>query len=153
MKVTRSALLPYSADQMYQIVADVETYPQFLSWCEQVELLSADGNVVEAKLKVSYSKLNIEFSTRNINIPGKSIQLALLDGPFTQLDGKWTFLALNEGACKVSLEMDFAFRSSITKKALSGVFKKMVSTQLDAFEKRAKTVYAKQLEEDGNAID
>ncbi len=140
MKVSRSALLPFSASDMYRIVADIGAYPEFLNWCESVELHSEQGDEVIAGLAISYSKLSFKFTTRNTNTLNESIELNLHDGPFKKLQGRWQFQALNDSACKVSLEMEFDFDSVIARRAFSGMFKKIISAQLDAFQKRAQSL-------------
>ena len=141
MKVSRSALLPYSVDQMYDVVADIPSYPAFLSWCEDSQVIRESDNEVIAKLVISYAKLSFEFTTRNNNIKNQSIELNLVDGPFTSLSGIWKFQALNEQGCKVSIDMDFDFDNPIAKKMFGKMFSKIVSTQLDAFQSRAKVLY------------
>lgn len=96
---------------------------------------------VVAKLVIAYSKLNFEFTTRNINTPDQSIRLSLVDGPFTSLSGEWTFLALSDQACKVSLDMQFDFERSLTKRMMAKVFANIVTTQLEAFQTRARQLY------------
>lgn len=141
MKLTRSALLPHSAMQMYEIVADIPSYPSFLNWCDRADVLSDQDQEVIAKLKVAYSKLNIQFTTRNINTPGESIALSLVDGPFSQLEGLWQFQALSDEASKVSIHMDFKFDNSLAPAIFSRVFEKIVSMQLEAFQKRAQYLH------------
>ena len=142
MKVSRSALLPYSATQMYQVVSDISAYPQFLNWCEHAEILQQEDNKVMAKLTISYGKLKMQFSTQNINQQSESIAVTLLEGPFSALSGQWNFKELSSDACKVSLDMDFTLDSSIAK-IFSKAFEKIISSQLDAFQKRAQQLYGK----------
>ena len=141
MKVSRSALLPYSASQMYTIVADIRTYPEFLNWCEVVEIIDEQEFEVVAKLKISYSKLNIQLTTRNQNIPNERIVMSLVEGPFSSLEGVWAFKRLSPNACKVSINMQFDFDRSVVSNVFSKVFEKVISMQLDAFQKRAQKIY------------
>jgi len=142
MKVSRSALLPYSARKMYDVVNDIRSYPGFLGWCEGSEILSESTKEVVAKLLISYGKMNFSFTTKNINSPHESIQLGLVDGPFSNLSGQWNFKALSDDACKVSLDMEFQFDNPITHKLFGRIFEKVIVTQLEAFQKRAAIVYA-----------
>lgn len=137
MKISRSALLPYSAMQMFDIVADVERYPSFLNWCEAVELLHENNNEIVAKLAIAFGKLKVQFTTRNLNTPGESIDLSLVEGPFSKFNGRWRFLALSDAACKVSIEMDFGFDNTLAPKLITNAFEKAMNAQLDAFQKRA----------------
>lgn len=141
MKVVRSSLLPYSARDMYQIVADIEAYPSFLNWCQAADIISHSSEEVIASMRLSYAKLNIQFTTRNLNNPGESIRLQLVEGPFSSLEGLWTFQALSPQACKVAIEMDFHFDNSIARRTMNGVFKKVITMQLNAFQQRAQTLH------------
>ncbi len=141
MNVSRSALLPFSARQIYQVIADVRSYPLFLNWCDDMSVVSESDEEMVAKLFISYGKLKFSFSTRNQMIEDQSVSMSLVDGPFSALDGKWEIQRLGESACKVSLIMDFKFESSVTQRLLGGVFKNVIAAQLDAFQKRANDLY------------
>lgn len=141
MKISRSALLSYSAQQMYEIVADIQQYPDFLNWCDEVTVISAQGNNVTARMHIVYSKLNIRFTTRNQNTPNESIAMSLVDGPFSSLDGLWQFKYLDDFASKVSIEMSFDFDKSLAPSVFGKVFEKVISMQLDAFQKRAQQLH------------
>ncbi|MCL4158080.1 UNVERIFIED_CONTAM: hypothetical protein GTU68_028183 [Idotea baltica] len=141
MNISRSALLPYSARQMYDVVADIRSYPGFLNWCHASEVISESDQEVLAKLMISYTKLNFEFTTQNLNTPYESIKLSLVDGPFTALSGQWSFVALSDEACKVSIDMSFDFERSLAKHMMAKVFSNIITTQLEAFQDRAKVIY------------
>ena len=141
MKVSRSALLPFSAMQMYCVVADINAYPEFLSWCEGVEIVDSNDGELIARLQITYKKLRFQFTTSNLNDPGESIELKLVDGPFSKLHGQWIFKPLGEDASKVSFDMDFDLDTKLVSGVVGKVFEKIVSTQLDAFQKRACQLY------------
>lgn len=141
MKVSRSALLPYSAHQMYDVVADVRSYPGFLPWCNNMEIISETTQEVVAKLMISYGKLDFSLTTKNRMIKDQSIKMSLVDGPFSSLAGAWDIQRLDDNACKVSLEMDFMFDNPIAHKLFGRVFQTVISAQLDAFQKRAQQLY------------
>ena len=141
MKVSRTALLPYNAHQMFDVVADIRSYPGFLNWCQDMQIISESEQEVVAKLMISYGKLNFSFTTKNSMEKDQSITMNLVDGPFSNLQGEWTIQALNEQGCKVSLEMDFMFENPITHKLFSGVFQKVIVAQLEAFQQRAEQLY------------
>lgn len=141
MNVSRSALLNYSAQQMYDIVADIELYPEFLPWCDSIDVLDRQQNQITAKMNIVYGGLNFGFTTRNSNFPCHAIELELVEGPFTDLNGHWKFLRLSETACKASIEMNFNFDSNLAKSVIAKVFQKIVTKQLDAFQKRAKQLH------------
>lgn len=141
MKVSRSALLPYSAAQMFDVIADVRSYPGFLSGCEGMEIVQESEQEVIAKLLISYKKMNFSFTTRNRMQTNQLVAMNLVDGPFSNLEGQWTIRALGNAACKVSLDMDFAFKSAITQKLFGHVFQSVIAAQLDAFQNRASQLY------------
>ncbi len=142
MNVSRSALLNYSAENMYAVIIDVEAYPSFLNWCSGVEMISNSDGVMVAKLLIAYSKLNISFTTRNTLRENESLTMELVKGPFSKLNGQWAIQSLGDNACKVSLEMEFDFDSVVTQKLFGRVFQAVISAQLDAFQKRAHALYS-----------
>ena len=141
MKVSRSALLPYSAEKMYDVVADIRSYPGFLNWCDDMQIISETEEQVIAKLMIAYGKLKFSFTTKNKMVHNQSITMNLVEGPFSSLTGLWTIQQLNDDASKVSLEMDFIFDNPITHKLFGRVFQKVISAQLDAFQARAEQLY------------
>ncbi len=92
--VKKSVLLWYSAHEIYELVVDVESYPKFLPWCERAEILERNADGLTARLHLAYSGLRHAFTTRNVHVPDRSVQVALVDGPFSQLDGLWRFVPL-----------------------------------------------------------
>ncbi len=141
MKVQRSALLPYSAAQMFAIINDVRAYPEFLNGCDSAQVLEESAHHLIAKLKITYAKLSVSFTTKNQLKPAESIDMQLVEGPFKNLHGQWHIKSLSDAACKVSLSMDFSFDSAITQRMFGKMFQSVVSAQVDAFEKRANDIY------------
>ena len=140
-KVSRSALLMYSAQEMYQLVNDVNAYPEFLPGCSETTVLLNQINLMKASIKVSKAGISQTFVTENTLIEGQSISMKLLEGPFKHLSGGWTFTALDEQACKVSLDLEFEFSNSIVKLAFGRVFHELIGSMVKSFSNRAKTVY------------
>ncbi|WP_166371877.1 type II toxin-antitoxin system RatA family toxin [Psychromonas sp. SA13A] len=140
-KVSRSALLMYSAQEMYQLVNDVNAYPEFLPGCSETTVLLDQVNLMKASIKVSKAGISQTFVTENTLIEGQSISMKLLEGPFKHLSGGWTFTALDEQACKVSLDLEFEFSNSIVKLAFGRVFHELIGSMVKSFSNRAKTVY------------
>jgi len=87
--VTKSVLVPFSAQKMYDLVVNCEDYPAFLPWCAGGRILEQKGDELSAELKINFKGIQQSFSTRNRNVPGKSIEMALLSGPFKSLRGHW----------------------------------------------------------------
>ena len=144
MNVSRSALLPYSDAQIFDVITDVRSYPAFLNWCTGMELHEESNQEMVATLTIAYSKLNFSFTTRNIMQRYDSVTMELVRGPFSQLRGRWQIQALSDTACKVSLAMDFEFENRLAQRLMGRVFENIVSTQLDAFNRRAAQVYGDQ---------
>jgi ribosome-associated toxin RatA of RatAB toxin-antitoxin module len=139
--ITRSALVMHSAEQMYALVNDVESYPQFLPGCSSTELISKNEDELVASLTISKVGVNQTFTTRNkLHYPDR-MELSLVDGPFSRFVGIWHFQRLSDEACKVSFDMDFEVNNKLAGIALGAVFKQMASTMVDSFVKRAKQVY------------
>ena len=139
--INKSALVNYSAKQMFMLVDDIDRYAEFVPWCTATESRNRTENSVEGTIYVSKGKIKLSFSTYNELAPYEEIRLKLVDGPFKHLTGTWTFTALGEHACKVHLRMEFEFSSKVMELALGYVFGHMANNMLDAFCKRAKEVY------------
>ncbi|TEW45326.1 SRPBCC family protein [Psychromonas algicola] len=140
-EVSRSALLMYSAEEMYQLVNDVNAYPEFLPGCSETAVLVDEINLMKASVKVAKAGISQTFVTENTLVPNQSITMNLIEGPFKHLTGGWTFTALDEQACKVSLDLQFEFSSSIVELAFGRVFHELVGSMVKSFSNRAKTVY------------
>ncbi|MDA0912080.1 MAG: type II toxin-antitoxin system RatA family toxin [Proteobacteria bacterium] len=139
--IHRTALVEYSAKEMYDLVNDIDKYPQFLPMCQAVEVHMHTETEAEATLKIAKGGVKIDFGTHNDMIPGKEIKIRLIKGPFKRLLGVWHFIPLNDKACKITLDLEFEFSSKVMALALGVVFNTLANTMLDAFCKRAKTVY------------
>ncbi len=140
-KVDRQALVPYSAGEMFELVRDVTSYPDFLPWCTGAEILSEEGGIQLARLHISKGRIHQSFATRNTLKYPDSISMALLEGPFRYLQGLWRFEALGERACEVHLIMEFEFSSKVLELALGKIFTQITSSMMDAFCQRAVVVY------------
>jgi ribosome-associated toxin RatA of RatAB toxin-antitoxin module len=135
--VDRSALVGHSAQKMYALVADVESYPQFLPWCDRaVVSLSEPGRTI-ATLHINFRGLKKEFTTENFNRPEARIDMRLVSGPFRRLEGSWAFTALSENACKVELSLRYQFASTLIQKMAGAAFNDIMDTFVDAFVRRA----------------
>jgi ribosome-associated toxin RatA of RatAB toxin-antitoxin module len=141
--VCRSALVPYSAREMFVLVDDVEAYPEFLPWCNDAEVHSRSEDVIEATLELHKGAVSKHFTTRNRRMPFESIGIELVGGPFRHLSGGWQFKALGEQGCKVSLELDFEFSSLIVDMMFGAYFEETCNSLVDAFTNRAVAVFGK----------
>ncbi|MEM1175896.1 MAG: type II toxin-antitoxin system RatA family toxin [Pseudomonadota bacterium] len=141
--ISRHSLVRFSSDEMFRLVDDIERYPEFLPWCSGASVHSRDDTTVEASIEMSRVGLKQSFRTRNTNVPGESIRLTLVDGPFQQLEGEWSFDTLGDAGSKVSLDLSFEFDSRITDRLLGPFFEEICNSMVNAFTKRAEQVYGR----------
>lgn len=140
--ISRNALVPYSVEEMYQLVDDIESYADFLPWCRSTQVLSRNENEVQASIEIARGALNKSFTTLNRLQKNKIIEMRLVEGPFRHLEGFWRFDALKDGsASRISLDLDFEFESKLIALAVGPVFNQIANTMVDAFCKRAVEVY------------
>lgn len=140
-QIERSALVFYSCQQMFDLVNDVASYPQFLPGCAAAEVLTIEGFVQTARLEVSKVGIRQHFTTRNTLSAPHKVEMHLVDGPFKFLRGGWTFQPLSNEACKVMLSLEFEFSSKLVEFAFGKIFTELASAMVQAFTERAKHVY------------
>ena len=140
-QISRSALVMFSAQQMYDLVNDVSKYPEFLPNCSDAQIHSHDETAMSASVEISKAGIRKWFSTKNILTSGQAIEMCLLDGPFKKLSGGWRFTVLDEKACKVTLELDFEFTNKLVEMTFGKVFNELANNMVKAFTQRAKQVY------------
>ena len=134
--------MPYTAEQMFLLVADIEAYPQFLSSCKSARVLSREGNQLDAQLCLSKSGIEQCFSTQNTNIEFESIRLELLDGPFTNFLGDWSFQEFAGLGCKVEFHLQFEMKRSLMRKIVSQMVVEASNRLVDAICQRADLIYS-----------
>jgi ribosome-associated toxin RatA of RatAB toxin-antitoxin module len=140
-QLSKSALVPYSAEQMYQLVNQVDDYPKFLNWCSGASILKQTSGQIIASVEINKAGLSQSFTTINTLTSNQRIDMSLKEGLFKQLNGAWIFTKLNDNACKVELNLSFSFSSKIVDMAISPIFTNIANSQLEAFIARAKVVY------------
>lgn len=141
--IKKSALILYSAAEMYALVSDIEAYPEFLPWCRSTQVLSRSEDEVRAVIEMVKGRVHKSFSTINRMQHHKMIDIRLLEGPFRRLEGYWRFDPLRADASKVSLDMEFEFASPLLRMAVEPVFKQIANSLVDAFCKRAVDLYGR----------
>ena len=141
--INRSALVPYTAEQMYQLVDEVLQYPNFLPWCSEAVVHHRDAQQVKATVTIAKGPVNKSFTTQNVMSRPHSIEMQLVDGPFKRLHGFWRFDALDAQSCKVSLDLDFKFSNRLVSMAIGPVFNQVANTLVDSFVERARAIYGK----------
>ena len=139
--IDRSALLPFTAHQVYELVNDVEAYPQYMDGCVAAAVLRHDGDLMEAQLELARGGISQRFSTRNRLVVGESIALELIEGPFEAFSGRWDFRALGDSACKVSLRLEFAVNNALVGAAAARLFDRVTGDLVDAVARRAAHLY------------
>ena len=140
--IKRQALVPYTSEQMFALVNDVNAYSEFLPWCSCSSVVSHNEDEVKANVELSKGKVRKSFTTLNRVQKNKMIEMRLLDGPFKHLEGFWRFDSLDEGrACKVSLDLEFEFSNKILSMTVGPVFNSISNSLVDAFVQRANEVY------------
>ncbi|GAB4089978.1 type II toxin-antitoxin system RatA family toxin [Hydrogenophaga soli] len=142
--IHKSVLLWHSAHEMFTLVTDVASYPQFLPWCDHASVLDHTDAGMTARIGMALSGLKQSFTTRNTHEPDRRVAMKLVDGPFSLLDGTWEFTPLGDGsqrACKVDFRLQYGFSSATLGSLVGPVFDKIAASLVDAFVKRADAVY------------
>ena len=142
--IHKSVLIWYSPEEMFRLVTDVDRYPEFLPWCDHAQVQSQTEDGMVAEIGIALAGLKQAFTTRNTHIEGRSVQMQLVNGPFSNLSGGWTFSPVGDGqqrACKVELDLQYGFSSGALSAIVGPVFDKIAGSLVDAFIQRAEQVY------------
>ena len=138
---SESRVLPYTPEQIFALVADVERYPEFLPWCGGTEVELRDGTLTRAAILIDYHGIKQSFKTENRAQPPERIEIRLVSGPFHRLDGLWKFTPLSSQACKIDFRLHYEFSNRLLEKLVGPVFRHIANTLLDAFLRRAEQLY------------
>lgn len=141
--VCKSALVPYTPEEMFALVADIPSYPEFLPWCCGARIIESTGDEVRAEITLKKGGVEKAFATRNVNAFPASISMRLAEGPFKSLKGGWKFTALGEVGCKIELDIEFEFASKMLAMVVGPVFTHLMNSLVDSFQKRAVEVYGR----------
>ena len=142
--VHKSVLIWYSAEEMFGLVTDVAQYPKFLPWCDHAAVLEQAAGGMKAEVGIAFAGVRQTFTTRNVHVPGRKVDMQLVDGPFSRLDGQWSFTpvgATGQRACKVELALNYGFKNAALAAVVGPVFDRIAGNLVDAFVKRAEQVY------------
>ena len=139
--VEKTALVPYSAAQMFALVDDIDRYPEFLPWCSGVSVDRRSDATIIATLHIDYRGIKQSFTTENSIDKNVEIHMRLVEGPFSRLDGLWRFQTLSASACKVSLTLDYGFNNAILETAVGPVFGVIANTMIERFIARADALH------------
>ena len=142
--IERSALVPFSAPQMYALVDDISQYPQFMHGCIAAEEVSRTDDELIGRLTLGKAGMRYSFTTRNQLVPPERMDMSLVEGPFRSFSATWHFKALTEHACKVSLSMQFDWAGGLLGAAMEKLFQHSANTLVDEIVDRANTIYGGQ---------
>ncbi len=139
--IERSALVNHSAEQMFDLVNDIERYPEFMQGCKSARVISRSANELEGELILGKAGIQQTFTTRNSLLRPQRIDMQLVAGNFKNFTAYWQFQALAANACKVSLHMDFEFDLALVDLAAKQLFSSVANNQVDSLVARAEQVY------------
>lgn len=139
--VEKSVLVPHSSQQMFDLVDQVENYPQFLPWCGGTDVKWRDDKTTLATILIDFHRVKQSFTTENAKQSPSLMEIKLQDGPFRLLNGSWRFTALSEDACKVEFRLHYEFSSKLLESLVGPVFSHITKNFVDAFVERAEKVY------------
>lgn len=140
IEIRRSAIVRYTAGQMFDLVNDVGAYPRRFAWCADAEVLERDNHALTARLQLRVAGMTTQFTTRNTLDPPRRIAMQLVEGQFRQLRGAWNFTGLG-GGCKVALELDFDFSGKLLAPVVRSGFQKLADHMVDDFCREAERAY------------
>jgi len=139
--VAKSVLVAYTPEQMFSLVDAVERYPEFLPWCGGASVARRDEASMLATISINYRGIRQSFTTETQRQPGRSIHISLVHGPFKTLNGTWGFVPLAQAGCKVDFHLHYEFSSRLLAKLVGPVFSYIANTFIEAFVRRARSVY------------
>ena len=139
-KIGRSAIVEHSAQRVYALVEDIESYPRFLPWCTGASVERGAVGVV-ATLQIGMRGLRQTLTTRNENQPGTAIDMRLVSGPFRHFAACWRFKSLSPQACGIEFSLEYEFSSKAAGKLLEPLFGTIANTMVDAFSRRADEIH------------
>jgi|TARA_B110000503_G_scaffold131419_2_gene206021 ribosome-associated toxin RatA of RatAB toxin-antitoxin module len=139
--IERSVLVPYSANQMFDLVADVEKYPEFMPWCGGSTVSHSDEHGMQASITIALAGVRQTFTTRNRHDYPNSIELSLIDGPFSDLVGHWSFVPITDEACRVVFNLKYSFSSRALQMVVGPIFNRIATSFIDSFTQRAEACY------------
>jgi ribosome-associated toxin RatA of RatAB toxin-antitoxin module len=139
--IRRSALVAYTAHEMFTLVADIPSYPKFLPWCSGARILSQDEDQMVASIDIAYHGLHRNFTTHNRLQKDKMLEIALVEGPFSHLHGYWQFVPLDERSSRISMDIEFEVSNRVLALVVNPVFSGIANQLVDSFVKRAHQLY------------
>lgn len=133
--------LPYTPEQLFNLVADVERYPEFLPWCLAARIRRREGQTIHADLVIGFRMVRERFTSKIDLAPPQRIDVAYAEGPFKYLNNHWIFEPAPGGGCVLDFFVDFEFRNRMLQKVIEVLFQEAVRRMVSAFEGRARALY------------
>jgi coenzyme Q-binding protein COQ10 len=135
--------LPYTAEQLYDLVADVDRYPEFLPWCVAARVMRREGNVLYADLVIGFRMFRERFTSTATLYPHHRVDVEYIKGPFRHLNNHWVFTPAGKDRCVIDFYIDFEFRSRLLQRAMEPLFNEAVRRMVTSFETRARRLYGR----------
>ncbi len=133
--------LPYSQEQLFNLVADIERYPEFLPWCLAARIRRREERTIHADLVIGFRMVRERFTSKVDLSPPHRIDVAYSEGPFKYLNNHWVFEPTQDGGCEIDFFVDFEFRNRVLQKLIEVLFQEAVRRMVSAFEARARALY------------
>jgi coenzyme Q-binding protein COQ10 len=133
-------VLPYTQEQLFALVADIERYPEFLPWCIGARIRERQPHLIVADLIIGFKVFRERFTSRVALAPPRRIDVTYAEGPFRYLNNHWIFEKIADG-CRIDFFVDFEFKSRLMQKVIEALFSEAVRRMVSAFEKRARDLY------------
>lgn len=140
-RLSKTVTLHYSPQAMFDLVADIPRYPDFLPYCDSASMVNKGNNIVQGTLKVGYRGVYYTLVTLNQLVPPKHINIKFIEGPFKTLNGRWSFQALPSGGCEIILQLQYEFKNFMLKLLLDRIMAPAVEMVVNRFVQRAREKY------------
>ena len=141
--IQKQASMPYSQEQMYELVNDIEAYPDFLPSCAKAVILSKNDDYIEAEVEFTKGPIRLSWKSKNTLKAPSSIKMLCNEGVFSNLEGKWEFKRLDTSSCHVSFDLKYEFANKLLSLSLSPILQASINSMVDVFQKRAEHIYGK----------
>ena len=137
MLIKKSAIVFFNQKEIFQLIDDVEHYPDFLPWCGGSKVIKRTKKITEATIEINFKGVKQSFTTRNLKKPFEIMEINLVDGPFKKLTGSWKFTNIDKNSCNIELSLMYEFNNLILEKLIGPIFNIIANTFIDEFIKEA----------------
>ena len=133
--------LNYSDKQMFDLIIDVEKYPEFLPWCKSTNIYDKDNNIFYSDMEIGFNLIKEKFTSRVTTLSTKRIHSEAISGPFNKMNNTWEIENISHNKCKITLNIEFDFKSFLLRNIMGKLFEVSAIKMIDAFENRANYLY------------